>query len=65
MTRDALLLELESTRAALRTREAALREKDLELAAERARVVAGKRLRTAQGTRSSGDDRRGGDSRLR
>jgi len=39
MTRDALLLELESTRAALRTREAALREKDLELAAERARVV--------------------------
>ncbi len=33
MTRDALLLELESTRAALRTREAALREKDLELAA--------------------------------
>ena len=33
--------------------------------AEDARRVAGKRLRTAQGTRTTCDDRHGGDSRLR
>jgi transposase len=40
MTQDALLLELEATRAALREREQALRDRDAELARERAARVA-------------------------